>query len=313
MKRGPHQPPNPLRVPRTTEPKTEITTPERKIPLLADEKRNLARAAADGLSDKVHEDWGGRILFAAVMGSHAYGLDGENSDVDVRAIHAVDPVHFLEMVPRVTPSSPAATVSLGDGTDSESTELGKFCSLALNGNPSILEFLFVPTECVLLSSPEYAFLRANRQKFLGKRRMRNAYLGYATGQFFRMLPRGPMKKPAGDHRPPSMATAIELLREESDIDAVDYDLKNATHNLRLLMSLNSALTSGDLQVRVEGGREALRNVKEGRVPLSHFLEMMAEQEAQVPANMEASELPEDPDMGFVTDFVRRFRLRMLNR
>jgi hypothetical protein len=62
-------------------------------------------------------------------------------------------------------------------------EAAKFCRLALAGNPTVTELLWLPDRLYETRTPLGEDLIAIRASFLSARRVRDAYLGYATKQF----------------------------------------------------------------------------------------------------------------------------------
>lgn len=83
----------------------------------------------------------GWIVFEAVCGSKAYGLDTPESDTDIHGVfvapleYLADPLHkdFLE----------------SEGKDTVYWEIGKFMEMLRKGNPGALELLHSPPQCVL--------------------------------------------------------------------------------------------------------------------------------------------------------------------
>lgn len=117
------------------------------------------------------------ILMSGVVGSTAYGLAHEDSDVDRLGIFAAPTRAFHGL------SKPNESIV---GTDPDVTmhEAGKFCRLALNGNPTVMELLWLE-EYETLTPLGQELIRI-RSSFLSASRVRNAYLGYATQQFKRL-------------------------------------------------------------------------------------------------------------------------------
>lgn len=124
------------------------------------------------------DDWS--PLLRAVVGSHAYGLNHEGSDVDRMGFAAAPTEAFHGLKPPV--GHPATRVTIAP--DSTLHEIGKACALMLKCNPSVVEVLWLPDYEVL--TPLAEDLLEIRDAFLHRRGVRNAYLGYATGQFKRL-------------------------------------------------------------------------------------------------------------------------------
>lgn len=114
----------------------------------------------------------GKIIFKAVVGSQAYGTSTPTSDIDIKGVY-IQPIEDL--------------VTFGykeqiNVTDDECYyEVRRFLQLAQTANPTVLELLFMPTECVLEITPEFELIRNEAQKFLTKK-CYNSFAGYAHMQ-----------------------------------------------------------------------------------------------------------------------------------
>lgn len=119
---------------------------------------------------------------SAVTGSVAYGLDTENSDIDRLGVYIADIHDILGL------SGPDVVKNTYVSIDPDITmhEVGKFCSLAVKSNPTILELLWLQPEHLTVAGK---MLSDFRHKFLGANNIRNAYGGYATQQARRLLDR----------------------------------------------------------------------------------------------------------------------------
>src|SRR6185312_10434274 len=121
------------------------------------------------------------ILLQGVVGSTAYGLAGPDSDVDRLGVFAWDTARLFALdKPRdsIVSTSPDVTMH----------EAEKACRLILGGNPTAAEVLWLDE--YEIRSPLGAEMIAIRGAFLSAKRTRDAYLGYATQQFKKLLARG---------------------------------------------------------------------------------------------------------------------------
>lgn len=117
------------------------------------------------------------IILKGIVGSTAYGLHNEDSDIDYMGIFAPDTKEILGLDP------PADSVVTKD-PDTTLHEAKKFVTLALDGNPSVTELLWLDTYEQMTETG--ADLVAKRHAFLSRHRVRDAYLGYAASQFKRL-------------------------------------------------------------------------------------------------------------------------------
>lgn len=126
----------------------------------------------------------GEVLLSGIVGSTAYGLNGPDSDVDRLGTYAAPTEAFHGLHP---PLAKAASI-VQTNPDSTMHEAGKLAHLCLNGNPTVLELLWLDEYEVL--TPLGQELIDIRSSFLSAKGVRNAYLGYATQQFARLERRG---------------------------------------------------------------------------------------------------------------------------
>jgi len=134
-----------------------------------------------GRSLKTEREKNVNVLLKGVVGSTAYGLNHENSDVDYMGVFAAPTSEVLgldDVKESVVTKDPDTTFH----------EAKKFVTLCLNGNPSVSELLWLDRYEQM--SDLGAMLVNLRHSFLSKARVRDAYLGYATSQFTRLKDRG---------------------------------------------------------------------------------------------------------------------------
>ena len=124
------------------------------------------------------------VLLAGINGSTAYGLATEDSDVDRIGCYAAPTTAFHGLHP---PYGKSATW-VSTKPDATFHEAGKLASLLLKGNPTVTELLWLDQYETV--TPEGEALIAIRSSFLSRTAVRNAYLGYASGQFKRLENRG---------------------------------------------------------------------------------------------------------------------------
>ena len=83
----------------------------------------------------------GWLIFEAITGSKAYGLDTAKSDTDIRGVFVLPKELFysLEYVPQVS----------NESNDIVYYELKRFIELLSKNNPNIIELINVPENCIL--------------------------------------------------------------------------------------------------------------------------------------------------------------------
>lgn len=128
----------------------------------------------------------GRLIFKLKTGSNLYGLQRPESDVDYGGVFIPKSEYILGLkrvdeVDNSTKSSAAGTRNTPDDIDDKIYALPKYLHLALDNNPNIVEFLFATPENILVNSPEWQSLVANRDKIISQN-VYNKFLGYAFSQ-----------------------------------------------------------------------------------------------------------------------------------
>ncbi|MFJ1757475.1 DNA polymerase beta superfamily protein [Kitasatospora sp. NPDC088134] len=119
------------------------------------------------------------VLLSGIVGSTAYGLAHAGSDLDRLGLFAAPTVAFHGLH---RPAESHVTTA----PDRTLHEAAKWCRLALGGNPTATELVWLPEELYETRTPLGEELIGLRQSFLSAPAARNSYLGYA-GQQFRKL------------------------------------------------------------------------------------------------------------------------------
>jgi hypothetical protein len=111
------------------------------------------------------------IIFEAISGSRAYGTDLPHSDTDLKGVFVLPEDQFfgLEYVPQVA----------NDTNDEVFYELRRFVELLLKNNPTVLELLGTPADCIVYQHP--LFSRFQARDFLS-RLCRQSFVEYAVAQ-----------------------------------------------------------------------------------------------------------------------------------
>jgi predicted nucleotidyltransferase len=206
-------------------------------------------------------DWNlfDRVIYRCVVGSRAYGLAGEESDLDRRGIYLpTAEMHWsLFGVPEQIEDKQR---------DEVFWELQKFLVLALKANPNVLECLYTPL--VELAAPPAQELLTIRQAFLSKLAYQT-YNGYVLSQF-KSMERG--------------------LRNQGEIK-----WKHAMHLIRLLLSGITLLREGFVPVDIGPYREELLAIRRGEVCWDEVNAWRLDLHRQFDRALETSRLPDRPD------------------
>jgi predicted nucleotidyltransferase len=217
-------------------------------------------------------------ILQGVVGSTAYGLATENSDVDQIGIFACDTVDLFGLK-RVTDSV------VTHEPDLTLHEVAKYCRLALAGNPTIMELMWLPNVMYTCMTPLGEQLIRIRGTFLSAPNVRNAYLGYATQQFHKLEAR-------------SDGSFSADLRKRT--------AKHARHLLRLCRQGYTLYTTGRLEIVLEhpedfhefGERIANGDIELARRELKHY---------QHAFDVATPMVPDKPDPGYAERWLRSVR------
>lgn len=210
------------------------------------------------------------VIFRCIVGSTAYGLNHEGSDVDRRGFY-LPPAEFhwgLAGVPEQLE------------TDREECywEIEKFIRLGLKANPNILECLYSPL--VETCTPLAAKLIEIRHLFLS-RHIHRTYNSYVLSQF---------KKLEQD------------LRNEHGVR-----WKHVMHLIRLLLSGVAILKDGFVPVRVDEHREQLLAIRRGEVAWEQVEKWRLRLHRELDQMRETTRLPEHPDYERANEFLLQAR------
>ncbi|WP_460525790.1 nucleotidyltransferase domain-containing protein [Flindersiella endophytica] len=251
----------------------EVAARREQVSLRAAYQYDLAigRAAPSGdVAAKLVRE---HTIYAAVVGSRAFGLATSESDTDTRGTYVAPTASFWSLV------KPPAHV---EGPEPEwfSWEIERFCELALKANPNLLEVLHSPL--VVRCTPVGSELLALRPAFLSQLAYQT-YGGYVLSQF---------KKLEAD------------LRQRG---APKW--KHVMHLLRLLLSARELLRTGALAVEVGAERERLLAIRHGDVSWDEVEAWRLRLHRELDDALEHSPLPAVPDVERVDSWLRSVRSR----
>ncbi|MBC8085453.1 MAG: nucleotidyltransferase domain-containing protein [Hymenobacter sp.] len=138
----------------------------------------------------------GLIVFEALSGSRAYGTDLPHSDTDLKGVFILPEAQFfgLDYVPQVANAT----------NDEVFYELRRFVELLLKSNPTALELLGTPPDCIVYCHPLFGAFRA--EDFLSKL-CRQSFAEYAAAQIRKA--RG-LNKKINHPEPPARKSVLDF-------------------------------------------------------------------------------------------------------
>lgn len=224
--------------------------------------------------------------YLTVMGSVAYGVSTDMSDMDVYGFavppkefafpHLTGYVHGFDPVPnsfkvfdphKVTmPSQPGVEYDLAIYS------ITHYFRLVMGANPNMLDSLFTHDRHVLHLGKIGQMVRENRHLFLSKL-VKTKYKGFAYSELQRVLHQKKVESPK--------------LKER--IERYGYDIKGAYHVVRLLLEAEQLLLEGDMDL--ERHVAILTEVRAGQWSRSQVEAFNADMMPRLDAAAEKSGLP----------------------
>ncbi|GAA1640877.1 nucleotidyltransferase domain-containing protein [Actinoplanes couchii] len=214
---------------------------------------------------------------AVVVGSRAYGLHGPDSDHDRRGVFVAPTRAFWSL------DKPPTHLD-GPLDEQFSWEIERFCTLALQGNPTVLEVLWSPL--VSLCNDDGRLLLAVRGAFLSTR-VAQTYGSYARDQLAKVASR----------------------RDRTG----EINFKQAMHMIRLLMAGAHVLRTGEVLVDVSHLRDDLLAVRRGQVAWPAVAAWAGRLQDELAEAAAVTELPEHPDRAAVDRLLVAVRERNLQQ
>jgi len=235
----------------------------------------LKQVKAGPLGDPAHVlaeyDLYENVIYKCVVGSQAYGLDRDSSDIDRRGIY---------LAPAELEWSLYGVPEQLESRESEECywELKKFMVLALKANPNILECLYTPI--IEKRTPIADELLANREIFLSKLVYQTCN-GYVMSQF---------KKLEQD------------LRTSGQIK-----WKHAMHLIRLLLEGVTILRDGYVPVRITEHRDTLLSIRNGQMKWDEVNNWRLALHRQFEEVFRLTKLPDEPDYAAANSLLIKAR------
>lgn len=111
-------------------------------------------------------------LFEVIVGSQAYGTATPQSDTDLKSVFHASPRELLgaHYKPQIEHSK-----------DNVSYELKRYLELLKSANPTILEMLYSPEDCIVSKDKSFNIILAAKNTFL-TRKCKESFGGYAAAQ-----------------------------------------------------------------------------------------------------------------------------------
>lgn len=233
------------------------------------------------------------VQYETTMGSDAYGVSSNVSDIDIYAF-AIPDKHDLfphlrgEICGFGTQKQRFEVWQMhhiedkeargGEGCvyDCQYYNIIKYMDLVMHNNPNMVDSLFVPQRCIRFITPIGQRIRDSRKMFLHKGSW-HTYRGYAFSQLSKIFSKEYKNSP----------------KRRADIEKHGYSTKEAYHTVRLMLEAEQILLEGDLDL--ERNRELLKTIRAGSWSADEVKKYFSEKESQLERAYSESKLRHSPD------------------
>jgi hypothetical protein len=113
-----------------------------------------------------------KIIFKSIVGSRSYGTSIPTSDIDYKGV-------YIQNINELISFGYKEQIDIGK--DECYYEVRRFLQLLQSANPTVLELLYSPTDCIIQTSPQFELIVQNRDKFLTQKCL-HSFGGYAIAQ-----------------------------------------------------------------------------------------------------------------------------------
>lgn len=228
------------------------------------------------------------IQYETIMGSSAYGVSTDNSDLDIYG-WCIPPKsvvfpHTVGYIPGFgTQPEKFEQWQLHHVKDEENVveydfqifSIVNYFSLCMANNPNVIDSLFTPHHCITHISPIAQIVRDNRKIFLHKGSW-HKFKGYAFSQMSKMKSKEP---PTG--------------KRKEIVEKFGFDLKYGYHLVRLISEVEQILTEGDLDLL--RNKEMLKAIRAGDWTLEQIEDYFTTKEKHLEEVYLTSTLQHSPD------------------
>jgi predicted nucleotidyltransferase len=231
----------------------------------------------------------GNLSYATIMGSMAYGVSSDSSDMDVYGFCI--PTKEL-LFPTLGGEIPGfgrqlkrfeqyqehhvKDPSAQKEYDITIYSIVKYFQLCMDNNPNMIDSLFTPRRCVLHTTLLAELMIENRHLFLHKGAM-HKLRGYAYAQLSKIENKNNSSNP----------------KRQDDIAKHNYDTKFGYHLVRLVLEAEQILNEHDLDL--ERNREILKSIRRGEWELERLKKYFYQKEKALEDAYSKSTLREFPD------------------
>ncbi len=236
------------------------------------------------------------LCYEALMGSRAYGVhNSESTDYDVYGFCIPNKEIIFSHTAGIIQGfgnqgtkfdqwqqTHVKDLAKGKEYDFNIYNIVRYFHLCMNGNPNMIDSLFVPETCVLFTTYVGNLVREHRKLFLSKKVWKTFY-SYAYSQIKKIDKKDSCGK-----------------RAES-INKYGYDVKQGYHLHRLLGEALQLLEEGDLDLM--RNREELKTIRRGEWSLDQVKKIFYDKLPTAEEAYRKTLLPDAPDEGRIKQLL----------
>ena len=233
------------------------------------------------------------IHYETTMGSSAYGVANNLSDIDVYGF-CIPPKHM------VFPHLAGNIIGFGrqhkafkvwqqhhidykeENYDLTIFSIVRFFHLCMDNNPNMVDCLFSPVHCIRHITTIGTLVRDNRHLFLHKGAY-HRFKGYAYSQLNKMRTRTPKGERA------------------KTIEKYGFDIKYGYHLVRLLLECQQILSTENLVL--DRDKELLKSMRAGEWSMDKIVLFFEKEEKHLDELYRTSNLPHKPDESKIKDLL----------
>lgn len=236
-------------------------------------------------------------MYETIMGSVAYGVSNDMSDVDVYGFcippkdvifpHlAGEIMGFGQQLKRFNEYQQHHIKEASSQREYDVTiySIVKYFQLCMENNPNMIDSLFTPRRCVLHSTTVGEMVREKRRMFLHKGGW-HKYRGYCFAQMSAVKGKRNSSNP----------------KRKELVEKFGFDTKFGGHAVRLLLQIEQIMTEGDLDL--ERNREIVKSVRKGEWTLDQLDQWVTEKERSLEGLYNTSTLPHGPDQAAIKQLL----------
>lgn len=222
------------------------------------------------------------LICIAITGSHAYGMQTDDSDYDIMGLF-LPPHNYVLGLDKVE----QIVLKKVDGVEGTIFNFMKWFPLMLAQNPNVLELLWhVHTQYVYKDDIFWPKLIGSRSEFLSKK-LKHSFAGYAFAQLNRL---NKLNEKVNENK-----------KRLEEFEKFGYSTKNASHMFRLLNMAFDALVEKEIQV-MRPERQFLISIREGKYSYDEVVKMANSKFALIEEAYLKSDLRNKIDYAFANNF-----------